>query len=158
MKNDTPSALSKLGYKVLHNIDFAVAGLCLVFALSSRPFSMSIYEKPLANAKERYEQMHHQADSIYRAETGKGPAADAALSSYIYHRGEGKEKEAERNFSYEFHGARAMFNRAQSSTEFASIYGYVTGGMFAALGVTMAAHGISERRRSSKKQPGGTAP
>lgn len=148
MKNDTDSTLSKLGYKVLRNFDFALAGLCLTFALASRPFSTGIYEERLENAKTNYAAVYQTADSVYRAEKGASAPNDSTLNMHLYNR---REKDAAaRDLSYEFQSARAENYRAQEAYDFGSTFGYISAGAFAALGAAAAGAGIASRRRDKK--------
>lgn len=158
MKNDTSNqktsvdtVLAKMGYKLIRNFDFALAGLCLTFALASRPFTTSIYEQPLENAKARYEVVYQQADSVYRAGTGKSAPEDSTLNMYLYDRRE--QSEETRALSDEFRSARSRLRQTQSAYDFGSAYGYACAGVFAAMGVVAAGAGIAGRRRD-KNAPG----
>lgn len=145
MKNDTNSVLAKLGYKALHNFDFIMAGLCLTFALSARPFMTSFYEKPLENAKARYEEVYKQADSVYRAGQGVSAPEDSTLNMYLYNRRD--QSEAARALSDEFRSARVDKERAQEMYKFSSIYGYTCGGLLGATGVLLTGLAVAGRRR-----------
>ncbi len=148
MKNDTDSVLAKLGYKVLRNFDFALAGLCLTFAVASRPFYTGIYEDRLENAKARYSEVYQVADSVYRAEKGVSAPNDSTLNMDLYDRRE--KDDAARDLSYEFRSARAENYRAQDAYDFGSTFGYISGGTFAVLGAVAAGAGIASRRRDKK--------
>lgn len=155
MKNDTDSTLAKLGYKVLHNFDFVLAGLCLTFALASRPFSTGIYEERLENAKTNYAAVYQVADSVYRAEKGVSAPNDSVLNMHLYDRRE--KDDASHDLSYKFQNARAENYRAQDAYDFGSTFGYITASAFAAMGAVAAGAGIAQRRRD-KKEKGPSAP
>lgn len=149
----TDSALAKLGYKVLRNFDFVVAGLCLTFALSSRPFMTSFYDKPLEEAKARYEEVYDKADSAFTAAQGHKAPEDSTLNMHLYNRsGESAEM---KDLSDEFRTARAQVRQQESMYSFASGYGYVSGGIFAGMGVVAAGLGIAARQR---RKQGGITP
>lgn len=153
LDKDTDSTLAKLGYKVLRNFDFVVAGLCLTFALSSRPFMTSFYEKPLEDAKARYETAYEKADSVFMAANGQKAPEDSTLNMHIYNR---RSESAEmQDLSDEFRTARAHLRQGESMYSFASGYGYVSGAIFAGMGVLSAGMGISTRRR---RKGGGMSP
>ncbi len=145
MKNDTNSVLAKLGYKALHNFDFIMAGLCLTFALSARPFMTSFYEKPLENANARYEEVYKQADSVYRTAQGVSAPEDSTLNMYLYNRRE--QSDAARELSDEFRSARVGKERAQEMYNFSSIYGYTCGGLLGATGLLLTGIAVAGRRR-----------
>lgn len=148
----TESVLAKLGYKALHNFDFIIAGLCLAFALSARPFTTSFYEKPLEDAKERYEAVYAKADSIYAAANGQKAPEDSTLNMHLYNRR--SESPEMQDISDEFRTARAGVRQGESMYNFASIYGYATAATFAGMGVLSAGLGIAARRRKN----GGMSP
>lgn len=148
MKNDTDSTLAKLGYKVLRNFDFALAGLCLTFAVASRPFYTGIYEERLQNAKTQYAEVYQTADSVYRAEKGVSAPNDSTLNMHLYNRRE--KDDTAYDLSYEFQNARAEKYRAQDAYDFGRTFGSISGGAFAALGVVAAGAGIASRRRDKK--------
>jgi len=150
MKNDTDTALSKLGYKVIRNFDFVMAGLCLTFALSARPFTTSFYEKPLEDAKARYEQVYQKGDSLYRAATGVAAPEDSTLNMYLYNRRE--QSDDARELSDEFRSARVGKQRAEEMYKFSSVYGYTCGGILGVTGVLLTGVAVAGRRR--KEGPG----
>lgn len=151
--NDTDSALAKLGYKVLRNFDFVVAGLCLAFALSSRPFMTSFYDKPLEDAKARYEMVYEKADSVFTAAQGHKAPEDSTLNMHLYNR---RDESAEmQDLSDEFRTARAHVRQGESMYNFASGYGYACAAVFAGMGVLSAGMGINARRR---RKAGGLSP
>lgn len=147
----TDSVLAKLGYKVLRNFDLVFAGLCLTFALSSRPFTTSFYEKPLEDAKARYALVYDQADSIYTAANGHKAPEDSTLNMHLYNR---RAESAEmQDLSDEFRSARANVYRSEEMHNFASVYGYTTAALFGAMGVFSAGMGIAARRKKNGVTP-----
>jgi hypothetical protein len=141
----TDSVLAKLGYKALRNFDFVVAGLCLTFALSARPFTTSFYEQPLADAKARYEVVYKKADSVFMAANGQKAPEDSTLNMHLYNRrGESSEL---RELSDEFRSARVDVRRGNEMYSFASGYGYTCAVLLAGMGALSAGMGVSARRR-----------
>lgn len=152
MKHDTDSALAKMGYKMLRNFDFVLAGLCLTFAVASRPFCTSIYDDRLANSKTNYAAVYQTADSVYRAEHKISAPEDSTLNMYLYDR-RGESEEA-RDLSRAFQNARAEKYNAQDAYDFGSTFGYISAGAFAVLGAVAAGAGIASRRRDSRDKKG----
>jgi hypothetical protein len=149
----TDSVLAKLGYKALRNFDFVIAGLCLTFALSSRPFTTSFYEQPLADAKARYEVVYDRADSVFVAAHGQKAPEDSTLNMHLYNRrGESPEM---RELSDEFRTARVDVRRGEEMMKFANGYGYACAAAFAGMGALSAGMGIAARRR---RKDGGMTP
>jgi len=149
----TDTALARLGYKVLRNFDFVLAGLCLAFALTARPFTTSFYEKPLEDAKARYELVYEKADSIFMAANGQKAPEDSTLNMHLYNRrGESAEMQ---DLSDEFRTARAHVRQGESMYNFASGYGYACAAVFAGMSALSAGLGIAARKR---RKEGGMSP
>lgn len=145
-------SLKNLAYKTLRYFDFVMAGACLVFALTARPFLTSFETERLENAKERYEEVHPKAQA-YAIQAGQADSIvqdEKALNLYLFDR-RGDDAEV-RKLSDDFRSARAERARAQDTYNLSSTMGHVFGGTFAVMGIAFAAGGIANRRRD-KKQP-----
>jgi len=146
------SALKAVGRQMLRHFDFVVAGACLVFSLSSRPFLTSFETERLENAKQRFEEVH--ADAVaYGTAAGQPDSVlndSRALNLFIYEQRE--KNDQTRSLSDEYRSARAQFSRAKDRYQMNSTMGYVFGGAFAALGVVTAAAGVNNRRQRRKEQ------
>lgn len=146
MADHTSSALARLGYKVLKNFDFVMVGLCLTFAVSSRPFLTSFETDRVAAAHAAYAEIAPKAQAYVDAREAANPRKDTIdVNLYLYDRMH--ESKEVRDLSYDFRSARAQLRQAQSSHDLASTFGYVFGGTFAAMGVAFGAIGIRDRKR-----------
>lgn len=155
VKSTLKSAFKSAARKMLHNFDFVMAGACLVFALSSRPFLTSFETDRLQNAKERLETVHTDAVA-YGAAAGQADSVlqdSDALNLYLYDQ-RGKDAET-RALSNDYRSARVQFSRAERTYNMSSTMGYVFGGTFAAMGLATAAMGINSRRARRKEQAPG---
>lgn len=143
--------LKNVGRKMLHNFDFVIAGACLFFSLTARPFLTSFETERLENAKERYEEVHTQAVAYGKA-AGQPDSVlqdSRTLNLYIYDQ---REKDAQtRELSDNYRSARVDFARAQSTYNMSSTMGYIFGGTFAAMGIAAAAVGVRDRRPRRKE-------
>lgn len=149
---DVKKTLKNVAYKALRNFDFVMAGVCLVFALTARPFLTSFETDRLENAKERYEEVHPRAQA-FATQAGQPDSIvqdEKALNLYLFDQ-RGNDAEI-RSLSDDFRSARADLRRAESTYKMSSTMGHIFGGTFAAMGIAFAAGGIANRRRD-KKQP-----
>lgn len=147
-------ALKNVAYKALRNFDFVMAGACLVFALTARPFLTSFETDRLENAKERFEEVHPRAVAFAAAEGQPDSLLqnETALNLYLFDkRFENREI---RSLSDEFRSARVDLRRAESTYKMANTMGNISCGMFAAIGIAFAAGGIARKREQKK----GSAP
>jgi hypothetical protein len=147
--------LKQVGRQMLRHFDFVIAGTCLVFALTTRPFLLSFETDKLKAAQEHFEEIHPQAQAFASAQGQPDSLVqdEKALNLYLF------EKRYDnpdiRKLSDEFRSARVDLARSQRMYDMSSTVGYVFGGTFAAMGVFAAAAGVANRRpRRKENAPG----
>ncbi len=156
-----------IGQKLLKNVDFVAAGLCLTFAVAATPALMNnergaYWMKPYYGSYENAQTIYADArsETLNRLETVLPANQHAtasemdkdALNRFLFEK-RGESTEMRQISDLHWHGVTPL-RHAEQRRELNKTFGMASGVAFALLGAGFAAGGVARLRRQSKpKKP-----